>query len=94
MSTPFLQNDLEAESTTDGLSTWYEVRRMADELELKIHLAGMNARDRWHALEPRLADLERRMRRAGERAGKAVAEELKAIWNELRGIRDDLGHGN
>ena len=33
-------------------ATWDEVRQIADELELKIHVAGMDARDRWQTLRP------------------------------------------
>jgi hypothetical protein len=95
MSNLFIPDEQEAAATQkDGLSTWDEVRRMADELELEIHLASMNARDRWRALEPRLAAFERRMKAAGQRAGKAVVAELEAIWKELRGLRDDVANGN
>jgi len=47
---------------TEQTPTWDEVRRIADELELKIHLAGMDARDRWRDLKPRLAEIENRSR--------------------------------
>jgi hypothetical protein len=95
MSSQLIPTEQEAASSQmDGLSTWDEVRRVADELELKIHLASMDVRDRWHALEPRLAAFEHRMKEAGERASKAVADELEAIWNALRGIRDDVANGN
>jgi hypothetical protein len=77
-------------STSDNLSTWDEVRRIAEELELKIHLASMNARDRWQALEPRIAAFELRMKDSGQRASEAFTTELEAIWNAMRGIRDDL----
>jgi hypothetical protein len=56
-------------------STWEEVRRIADEVELQIHLAGMEARERWNALRPRLIELERQL-----------TKELHA-WRKLR---DDL----
>jgi hypothetical protein len=39
---------------SDAKKAWDEVRRIADELKLKMHLASMEARDRWQALEPRL----------------------------------------
>ena len=95
MSKLFFPNESETEPTErNSVSTWDEVRRIADELELKIHLASMDTRDRWRALEPQLATFERRMKDAGQRASKAVADELEAIWNALRGIRDDVANGN
>jgi hypothetical protein len=32
---------------------------LRDEARLKLHLAGMDARDRWNQLEPKIADAER-----------------------------------
>jgi len=70
--------------------TWDEVRRIADELELKIHLAGMDARDRWRALQPRIVEIERALTRAGQRAGDTVERELASVGAALRRLRDDI----
>ena len=75
---------------TDQTATWAELRRIADEVELKIHLAGMDARDRWRALEPRIVDLEHRLATTGKRAGDVVARELAAVGTALRRLRDDV----
>lgn len=83
-----------APNESQGVSTWDEVRRLADELHLEIHLAGMNARDRWHSLEPRLVAFEQRMKDAGQRASRAVSEELDALWAALRGLREEVASGN
>lgn len=91
MSTPSTPPPSEAEPT-DALSTWDEVRRVADELELHIHLAGMNARDRWRALEPRLAALERWFARSSERAGAAITKELSTVGALIRKLRADIGN--
>ena len=69
-----------------------ELRRIADELDLKIHLASMDARDRWQALKPRLADVEKTLARTGERATKVVKDEVAAIGKALHKLRDDLAH--
>jgi len=71
-------------------SLWDDVRRIADELELKIHLAGMEARDRWHELQPRLAKIEQSIARAGTRTSEAVEEELASIAAAVKRLRDDL----
>ena len=77
----------------DGLSAWDEVRRLADELEVKIHLAGMEARDRWRVLEPRLTAIERKLTRSGKRAGRSIMKELSEIRSLLERLRADLGGG-
>jgi hypothetical protein len=75
---------------TEQASTWDEVRRIADELELKIHLAGMDARDRWRDLKPRLAEIEKSIASAGKRAGDVVERELASVGAALRRLRDDI----
>jgi hypothetical protein len=75
---------------TDQASTWDEVRRLADELELKIHLAGMNARDRWRDLQPRIVEIEKSITSAGRRAGDALEREVESIGMALRRLRDDI----
>lgn len=75
---------------SDRTSTWDDVRRIADEIELKLHLAGMDARDRWRALEPRLVNFEKNLSHAASRASAAVQEELASIGAALARLRDDI----
>jgi hypothetical protein len=75
---------------TKPTSECTELRRIADELELKLHLASMDVRDRWQALKPRLAEVERTLARTGERATKVAQDEVAAIGKALRKLRDDL----
>jgi hypothetical protein len=70
--------------------TWDDVRRIADEVKLKVHLAGMDMRDRWNELQPRLAEVETTIAREGERAGKLVAAQIASIGTALRELRDEL----
>jgi hypothetical protein len=72
---------------------WDDLRRAADELEVQIHLASMDTRDRWRALQPRLAELERSIALQGDRAGQAIADELSSIGVALRRLRDDVKKG-
>jgi hypothetical protein len=69
---------------------WDDVRRVADELALQIHLGTMEARDRWRALQPRLEELEKTIAREGERAGQVVTQQLSEVGAALRRLRDDL----
>jgi len=57
-----------------------DLRRAADEIRVKLHLAGMDAKDAWDDLQPRLAEFERRFdAKAGE-----VGEELKAMGKDIK----------
>ena len=69
---------------------WDDVRRIADEIELKIHLAGMDARDRWRSLQPRIVELEKTISRAGKRAGSVIDHEVDVIADALHRLRDDV----
>lgn len=71
-------------------NAWDDIRRLAEEVELKIHLAGMDARDRWHALQPRLAEIEKTISDAGKRASDAVEHELASIGAALRRLVADV----
>jgi hypothetical protein len=75
---------------TTSHSEWTELRRIADELQLKIHLGSMELRDRWEAVKPRIADLEHKLARAGERAAEAVQNEMSAVGKTLHKLREDL----
>jgi hypothetical protein len=65
------------------MNEWDDLRRIADELQLKIHLAGMEARDRWRALEPRLTELQRALARSGQKASEAIDRELTSVGSAL-----------
>jgi hypothetical protein len=96
MSNLFYPLEDESDHTAkDGPSMWDEVRQIADELKLKIHLASMDARDRWRTLEPRLTAIENDLASSGERAGQVVTKELSAICAALQRLRAEiLGGGS
>jgi len=56
------------------------LRRMADEIRVRIHLAGMDAKDAWSQLEPKLRELEHK----AEAAKDKVVEGLDKMGDELR----------
>ncbi len=49
------------------------------ELELKAHLAVMEARDRWGAIEPHLAPVWERLKEAGDRATDALIDAIAPV---------------
>ena len=61
----------------DGLA---ELRTMRDEIRVRMHLAGMEVKERWKTLEPQVEDIEREMREA---AG-AATEQLRTSLDDLR----------
>jgi hypothetical protein len=67
-----------------------DLRQIADEIELQIHLAGMEARDKWASLKPRLVELERQFEATGKRVGKAIDHEVEVLAQALRQLRDDM----
>jgi CBS domain-containing protein len=72
-----------------------ELRRMRDELRVRLHLGKADAKDLWDRLERRFADLETHARRAAQRteapmhelgdAARHLIEELRNGYRELRG---------
>lgn len=65
-----------------------ELEHAKDEIMLKIHLAGMDAKTTWRELEKKLLLLEERMNREGAHvadATKALAKELRQSLTEFKG---------
>jgi DNA anti-recombination protein RmuC len=57
-----------------------DLRQAADEIRVKLHLAGMDAKDAWDEIQPRIEDFERRF---DEKADE-VSEELKALGSDIK----------
>ncbi len=74
----------------DDTSTWDDIRRVADELRLKLHLAGMEAREQWDKLQPRLAEIEQSIESGASKAGTAVSEQMSSVGATLRKLLDDV----
>lgn len=72
-------------------TAWNEIQRLADEVRLQVHLGGMDAKDRWKAIEPRIRDFERTTAQATDDAGKGLEEIAKALAVDLEILRDGLG---
>jgi hypothetical protein len=63
-----------------------DLRTLRDEVRVKLHLAGMEAKKEWDELEPQLAELERAAGDLGAAAQTAVS---KAV-SRLSKLRDSL----
>ncbi len=76
--------------TTQAPFSWDDVRQLADELRVKMHLAGMDLKERWKSLEPELHDLESRLRVAGEKAEATLSAQAEALGAGVRKLAQDL----
>jgi hypothetical protein len=70
--------------------TWDDVRRVADELKLKLHLAGMDARDEWERLQPKLTELEKAFVAGTSKVEAAVSEQASALGSALKKLLADI----
>ena len=69
---------------------WDEIRRISDELEVKVHLASMDAKDKWEALKPRVKALEEKLEAKASQASERVVEELNNVGTLIKELRDDV----
>lgn len=82
---------MESEHTmTEATTRWDDLRRITDELQLKLHLAEMDARDRWRELQPQLVTIEHKIADAGGMASETVEHELAELGTGLRQLSGDL----
>jgi hypothetical protein len=64
-----------------------ELARLRDEIRVKVHLAGLDAKSAWGELEPRLSELERDARDQGDAvktATVALAEDVRKAFVQFR----------
>lgn len=66
-----------------------ELRRVRDELRVKMHLAKKDAQDRWQQLEKRMGELEAH----GKRAAQRTEAPLQEIADASRKLLDELRRG-
>ncbi len=59
---------------------------LRDEIRVSLHLAGMEAKDQWAKLEPRLNEVERAAHDVSETSRTAVADTVA----HLKKLRDSL----
>lgn len=59
-----------------------ELKRLRDEIRVKLHLASLEARDRWDELEPSMGQVEKLAREVNE-ASKRKLGELRDRLKEL-----------
>lgn len=70
--------------TTKELKTEIEkslglLQTLRDELRVKLHLAGMDVKDEWNKLEPKLEEIEKSAENASEASLRSVTEAIKKL---------------
>jgi len=63
-----------------------DLRQLAETMRLKVHLAGMEAKDAWGALEPKVDAFERK----AEAIGAEIAHDIKDAGVELKHALEKL----
>jgi ElaB/YqjD/DUF883 family membrane-anchored ribosome-binding protein len=76
--------------TTNTTPVLQEVRRLAEEIRVQLHLGGMEAKDAWAKLQPKLQAFEQRFERATEDAGDDLDELAAVLRKELQRVKDRL----
>ncbi len=70
-----------------------DIKKLRDEIVLKLHLASMDAKREWDELEPKLEALEHKIDRGSDRALDAAAGLIDELGAAFRSFRDRLtGH--
>ena len=66
-----------------------ELRTLRDEIRVRLHLVGQEARDQWEKhLEPHIGRIEQQLKESGEDTREALKEALeraRAAFREFRG---------
>ena len=64
-----------------------DLRRLADEIRVKIHLASMDAKSAWASLEPKVQEFERKVDRATKSAADDLDSLAAVLHKELESLR-------
>jgi len=63
------------------------MRTLRDEVKMKLHLAGMDAKEEWRKLEPHLTEVERAADELTEATRTAASEAVKRLSNLRASIK-------
>lgn len=69
-----------------------DLQTLRDELRVRLHLMGMDAKDAMIDLEPRIDRVESDLERVGDEALGRLATSLDKLATSLRALRDRHAH--
>jgi hypothetical protein len=67
--------------------TWEKLQTLRDEVRLKMHLAGMDAKDEWNKLEALMPDMQREVEKA---VGTTMQASIDDVIKRLEKLRASL----
>lgn len=68
-----------------------DVKRLRDELRVRLHLAGMDARKKWNEMEPGRAHVQQLAQDVGEGSRRKLSELRDALRELLERVRGETG---
>lgn len=68
------------------------IAQLRDEIRLKVHLAGLDAKEKWQALEEQVQSLEHRVASDGGSLVDATASLARDLKQSLESFRERLSH--
>ena len=76
--------------STDKPTTGQEILRIADEIRVRIHLAGMEAKDAWAKLEPKVTEFQGKVEKVAGQASDEFDKIAIGLQRELQHIKEKL----
>jgi hypothetical protein len=76
--------------STDKPTPGQEILRIADEIRVRIHLAGMEAKDAWAKLEPKVTDFQSKLEKVAGQAGDELDKIAAGLHRELQSIKEKV----
>lgn len=70
--------------STSQETTGQEILRIADEIRVRVHLAGMEVKDAWAKLEPRVTAFEHKLEEVAGKASDDLDRLAVGLHRELR----------
>jgi hypothetical protein len=64
-----------------------KLKTLRDEIRVDLHLAGMDAKDKWKEMEPKLRDAEKLLDEVSESSRKAMEEMVERFRNFRESLR-------
>jgi ElaB/YqjD/DUF883 family membrane-anchored ribosome-binding protein len=84
------QHDTQAGGRHLVKDTLAELETLRDEIRVRIHLAGMDAKTTWNELEPKIEHLEEQAKEATDHAAHALRDRANELVSALRGLRSKV----
>jgi len=76
--------------STDKSTPGQEILRIADEIRVRIHLAGMEAKDAWAKLEPKVTEFQSKVEKVAGQASDELDKIAIGLQRELQHIKEKL----